>query len=59
MAAEDWPLSKVIDSIFYMGLDSNGQISVVPSKYWSANNACPANNQDELSFGSADAAFTA
>lgn len=31
----EWPLREVIDSVFYMGLDSNGQVPSVPSKYWS------------------------
>lgn len=45
----EWPFSDVIDSVFYMGLDSNGQIPTVPSKYWSENNAYPENNTDILS----------
>ena len=47
--ATEWPLSDVIDSVFYMGLDSNGQIPSVPSKYWSENSAYPENNTDILS----------
>ena len=45
----EWPLSDIIDSVFYMGLDSNGQIPSVPSKYWSKNVAYPENNTDILS----------
>ena len=45
----EWPLSDVIDSVFYVGLDSNGQIPTVPSKYWSKNSAYPENNTDILS----------
>ena len=45
----EWPLREVIDNVFYMGLDSNGQIPSVPSKYWSANSAYPENNTDILS----------
>lgn len=46
---KEWPLSDVVDSVFYMGLDSNGQIPTVPSKYWSENSAYPENNADVLS----------
>ena len=45
----EWPLSDVIDSVFYMGLESNGQLPSVPSKYWSENSAYPENNTDVLS----------
>ena len=29
------PLHEAINSVFCMGLDSNGQVHSVPSKYWS------------------------
>ena len=46
---KEWPLREVIDSVFYMGLDSNGQVPSVPSKYWSGNSSCPQNNTDIVS----------
>ena len=59
VTVDEWPLNKVIDSVFYMGLDSNGQIPVIPSKYWSVNNAYPENNQNVLSTGHSDDALIA
>lgn len=50
VAVDEWPLSGVIDSVFYMGLNSNGQIPVVPSSHWSANNAYPENNRNVMHF---------